>query len=430
MDKGKASEGAERQANVSDARGIYIGDGGKQINYFYGALPSDVGLTSPRLVGMIPSLADCRQTRQAEREIELASQAKGAAVSCMVLSGMGGVGKTQIAAAFAHRMRDRGDVALLIWASAVSRDSIINAYAEAARKALGIEGGNPAESAARLLAWLAEANSPRWLIVLDNLNDPADINGLWPPDIAMRGLTIVTTRRRDSALSGQGRKLFEVGVFTPAESASYLHNRFAGQEQLSVEADHLAEDLGHLPLALAQSTAYMLDLALDCANYRVRLNSRRHRLADILPDPASLPDEHTATVAVTWSISIERADRLRPVGLARPMLELIAGSYDQDEYRYITNGNFWSPILTSSYARGYLSARLGKTIEQEEARDAFFCLRKFSLISIDPAGGYHYIWSHPVLRRVVRDSLSESEREEVQHTIREATFNYFLISQM
>ncbi|MET8747753.1 hypothetical protein [Streptomyces sp. NPDC004728] len=49
---------------------------------------------------------------------------------------------------------------------------------------------------------------------------------------------------------------------------------------------------------------------------------RIRKLADLLPEPGALPDDQTATVAATWSLSIERADQLRPAGLARPMLQL------------------------------------------------------------------------------------------------------------
>jgi hypothetical protein len=193
-----------------------------------------------------------------------------------------------------------------------------------------------------------------------------------------------------------------------------------------VEADLLAIDLGHLPLALAQATAYILDLALNCASYRVRLHNRRHRLADLIPDTASLPDERQATVSATWSMSIERANRLRPVGLARPLLEVIAGSYDQDPYGYIQNGRFWSPVVESLSVAKYLAARLRRPVPQQhseeirdEIRDALYCLKRFSLISIQPAGHFYYIWTHPVLRRVVRDGLSVGRTEEVQHVVAE-----------
>jgi hypothetical protein len=211
----------------------------------------------------------------------------------------------------------------------------------------------------------------------------------------------------------------KVDVFTPEKSASYLRDRLAGQEQLLVEADLLASDLGHLPLALAQATAYMLDLALDCASYRTRLHSKRQKLAGLRPDANSLPDERRAIVAATWSISIERANELRPVGLARPLLELVAGSYDQDPYGYIRNGRFWSPVIEGRIVLEYLAVLLRRPVQAEEVRDALHCLQKLSLISIYPDGYHYYIWTHPALRRVVRDGLPERQRKKVKEVIAE-----------
>jgi hypothetical protein len=51
--------------------------------------------------------------------------------------------------------------------------------------------------------------------------------------------------------------------------------------------------------------------------YRIRLADRARTLPDLVPEDSGLPDAHSATVAATWPLSIEHADRLRPTGLAR-----------------------------------------------------------------------------------------------------------------
>ncbi|MFF0148009.1 hypothetical protein [Amycolatopsis sulphurea] len=47
--------------------------------------------------------------------------------------------------------------------------------------------------------------------VLDDVQCPADLQGLWPPAVAA-GQVLVTTRRKDAALWGRGRHWVEVGV--------------------------------------------------------------------------------------------------------------------------------------------------------------------------------------------------------------------------
>ncbi|WP_143022860.1 hypothetical protein [Lentzea jiangxiensis] len=93
-----------------------------------------------------------------------------------------------------------------------------------------------------------------------------------------------------------------------------------GRPGLLNDAAELVRALGSLPLALAQAAAYMLDRQLSYAAYRVRLAGRR--LASVVPEPGGLSDEHRATVAATWSLSVRQADLLIPEGVARPLLEV------------------------------------------------------------------------------------------------------------
>jgi hypothetical protein len=57
--------------------------------------------------------------------------------------------------------------------SATTRTGIIAGYAQAAGDVTGLEDGDPQRAADRFLAWLA-GTGRRWLIVLDDLTDPAD----------------------------------------------------------------------------------------------------------------------------------------------------------------------------------------------------------------------------------------------------------------
>src|SRR5450755_323515 len=85
--------------------------------------------------------------------------------------------------------------------------------------------------------------------------DPDDVRGLWPTGAA--GRVLVTTRRRDPAMVGHGRSVVDVAVFTPAEATQFLTRKLDNSPVPGVlnGAQGLAEDLGRLPLALAQAGA-------------------------------------------------------------------------------------------------------------------------------------------------------------------------------
>jgi hypothetical protein len=194
-------------------------------------------------------------------------------------------------------------------------------YAQAATEIGQLFTQDVERAAEWFLGWL-QTTSRRWLVVLDDLADPADLRGLWPTGAS--GRTVVTTRRRDAVLTDCGRVLIDVGLYTSPEAIAYLQNKLgAGGQHVMAEARELAADLGYLPLALAQAATFVRDRGETCAGYRRRLGNRRRRLSEILPEDA-LADDYRATVAATWSISVKRADALAPAGLARPVLQLVS----------------------------------------------------------------------------------------------------------
>jgi tetratricopeptide repeat protein/NB-ARC domain-containing protein len=345
---------------------------------------------------VIPAAADCFQPRSGVADLDAAAE-----VPALVLSGLGGVGKTQLAARYARRLYLAGELDLLVWVSAANRTAVVTGYAQAARDVAADDSPDGETGADRFLAWLARTDR-RWLVVLDDLAEPGDLSRGWPPD-TRTGRVLVTTRRRDAALAGNGRRLVQVGLFTPAEALGYLSDKLAVADGRLVEAAELAADLGHLPLALAQAAAYLIDRGLDCVAYRRRFAQRR-RLADLVPETGALPDDHQATVARTWSLSVDLADQLAPAGLARPLLEL-AGVLDPNG---IPVAVFTTPAVLADLSAVLSGAAEPSTAyrppDAEAARDALRCLHRLSLVDYDSAGAAVRV--HALVQRATRDSTA------------------------
>ncbi|WP_155856078.1 tetratricopeptide repeat protein [Cellulomonas sp. URHD0024] len=321
------------------------------------------------------------------------------AVSQVLLAGPGGAGKTQLAAAAFHRARARGG--LLVWVPASSRQAVLSAYARVWRAIVnesldgrvspsaGSSHAHDEETQADLLmAWLRAADRP-WLIVLDDLEDPSELDGLWP--VGHRGHSIVTTRRRDAMVIRSAARVVPVGMFSPAESVEYLRSRLTvdpvvgALEPTAAELAALAEALGHFPLALSQAAAFLIDSGMEVSAYRGLVEDDRERLSDLFPR-SSPADGHDGTVATTWRLAADRAAALAPPGSVRRTLELVAvlaptGTPEQ--------------VLTSAAACDWVGGR---------PRDVLLALRALHRLSLlDHEGGV--VAMHALVQRAVREAL-------------------------
>jgi hypothetical protein len=320
------------------------------------------------------------------------------AIRQVVLTGPGGAGKSQLAAAAFHRARSRGGV--FAWVPASSRQSVLTAYARTWRViASGAQEGRPLDAyghdeqaqADLLVAWMRSAGQP-WLVILDDVDDPMELDGLWP--IGEQGRSIVTTRRRDAALIRPSARVITVGMFEPQESQAYLRSRLpadqavgAGAAAADGELAALAAALGHFPLALSQAAAYLIDTAMSVAAYRRLVDDRRERIDDLFPS-SSPADGHDRTVASTWQVSAARAGALARPGTAQRLLELMA---------MLAPEGVPEAVLTTPAA----CAQIGGT--QRDALHALRALHRLSLVTHDAST----VAMHALVQRAVLDHVPE-----------------------
>ncbi|MFE9746452.1 NB-ARC domain-containing protein, partial [Saccharothrix saharensis] len=404
-----AEDGGGQHASVVGS-GVVVQAGRDAVVTIHHAAPR---VAWPVRVGVPPPLAEHYQERRghalltealaAHRPVVVVGARHGAGV---VVSGLGGVGKSQLAAWHAWQVWSDAHVDVAVWLSALGRDAVVTAYAEAARRVLveddPLIAERPREQAAESFReWLA-GTTRRWLVVLDDVQDPADVRGLVPPPGA-GGQVIVTSRLRDAALAA-GRHLIELDVFTEAEALDYLAGALGDRGDADrAQFEGLARDLGWLPLALGQAVAFIVDQPmLTVAAYRELFADRRRTLAELTPAEGALP-EHQATIAATWSLSIDRADRAGGRGLASKTLR-IASVLD-------ANGAPLA-VFTSRPVLRHLRRAAWRRVRVEAVLDALTRLHRFNLITLTPAAAddrtHHRTGAvrvHALVQRSVRDDL-------------------------
>ncbi|MFE9776350.1 FxSxx-COOH system tetratricopeptide repeat protein [Streptomyces sp. NPDC005931] len=370
----------------------------------------------PRLtVGYVPVPVDCYENRAGLRDLLETSAPGRTTVLGQVITGMGGVGKTQLAADYAQTAYDEGAVDVLVWITASSRAAVTDGFTDAAARLLGVPHDDPGAAAA-FLNWLAlapgtkdsgQVPGARWLIVLDDVPQPEALQGLWPPDVP-HGQTLITTRNRDAALMDSNRRRIDVGCFSSEEACSYLDAKLAthGRREAPDQVAGLAEDLGRLPLALSQAIPYMVNRRLDCAAYRARLADRAKTLNDVLPAAGGLPDQQSRTVAAAWDLSIELADQQPPVGLARPALHLVS---------LLDPNGVPGTVLTAEPVLAALDShhttRLASGVPSpDDVQEALWNLHQFSLVEHTPEHPCQTIRVHQLVQRAVHERLPDAVR--------------------
>jgi hypothetical protein len=338
-----------------------------------------------RLAPRPPFLAG-REELLAELDARLAGDSSGPRT--VVLSGLGGAGKTSVAVEYAHRHLDQAGVA---WQLAAEDAAVLAAgFADLAAQlgaTGGAGGGDPVAAVHSALA----AYDGGWLLVFDNAPDRASVAGLVPP--AGNGRVLVTSRNA----VWPPRQLVEVPVLDTGVAAGLLVER-TGDADVPA-AVGLAEATGGLPLALEQAAAYIQATSDTLAGYLAGFGRRR---ADLLA--RGEPEGYPGTVATTWALAFTELERSDPgaVGLLR-LLAFCAP--DAVPLRLLLRPR---PGLAGKL-NPQVAEVLAPLLEDDlAAGDAVAALRRYSLVR--PAGD-GAVSVHRLVQAVTADQMPQQLRE-------------------
>jgi thioredoxin-like negative regulator of GroEL len=371
---------------------------------------SDRTVEWPVQVGLVPPLADCYQRRHALNQISRSLlNVRLSSARTFVISGLPGTGKTQVACAVARKAWTGRVVDLLLWVSASSEEAILTAYGQAAR-AIGLTAtAEDTEIAGSSLMTWFETTERRWLVILDDVQDPSDLRGLWPK--GPRGRLLLTTKRKDAVFTERRRRLIEIGPFDDREARAYMKAKLRATPHAIEGVDALVDDLGLLPLALAQAASYIKNQALSCQLYSQRFRDRQTALAEILPADA-LADDYHATLSTSIGLSTSAADTLAPEHQARSALVLAAFLSPNG----IPEAVFLSPTALTFLNRTYSGRRTPpppNVVGADAMRDALRVLHRFSLIVHSPHEEARSVHIHGLVQRTAREWLSDEQSTQL-----------------
>jgi tetratricopeptide (TPR) repeat protein len=319
-----------------------------------------------------------------------------AALQVQALSGLAGVGKTQLAVEYAYRAASNYQA--ILWVRADAPDILQSSFVELA-EVLDLPEKSEASQPAMVKAvktWLQE--NTRWLLIVDNLEDIDLLRDLVPAPHA--GHILVTTR---SHRTGQIAHRIDLEPMPIDEGALLLLRRakhllpsarlHEATESEQAMAKDIAQAVHGLPLALDQAGAYIEETGRGLSDY-ARLYEQ-HALP-LLKRRGASGHDHPASVTTTFSLSLEKLKTLNPTAIE--LLEFCAFLHpDAIPEEMITDGAAALPALLSSAATDPLE--FDRAIED---------LLKFSLIQ--RKSDQNILIVHRLVQAVVRDGMSEERQ--------------------
>ncbi|MCJ1470073.1 hypothetical protein MMC07_008718 [Pseudocyphellaria aurata] len=236
------------------------------------------------------------ELQQIEEGLELAllQSSNRLRLKIVVLQGMGGVGKSQLAIEYA--IRHQGVYSAIFWcngkteallrlelaaiAEQIPLKGVLGSNGKILKDEVGLETAITA-----VFDWLSETHNTKWLIIVDNVDTQRAVilsaegstdtsYNIWK-HFPRHGSLLITSRLASLRRIGKGVEIREVST---QDGLQILCNATGGDTK-DREAAIIVEKLQGLPLAIAQAGAYIYEMSITPKKY---LDSYEARTRDIL----------------------------------------------------------------------------------------------------------------------------------------------------
>lgn len=208
-----------------------------------------------------------RKNELKELANNLLDKSKSGIVIIQAVTGMGGLGKTQLAVEFGYRYGKyfRG----VHWINLADPSQLDSEIANCGREMDFPNFPEEQSEQVKLTLNTWKTTGPN-LLILDNFEEPNQANHVFNK-LRHSNIRILVTSRRIDWYPTLGVSKLALEIFSPDESVSFLQKFFEGsytnREDSKNDLESLAERLGHLPLSLELASRYLRHKRLKIPEY-------------------------------------------------------------------------------------------------------------------------------------------------------------------
>jgi len=318
------------------------------------------------------------------------------------ISGLGGIGKTQTAVEYTYRYRS--EYRFIFWTRADTEVALQAGCVEIA-KLLDLpekDATNPADTVQAVRHWLEHTGE--WLLIFDNADTPEVLKASYPR--TPKGHILLTSRAQIFDTLGIARPL-ALEKMQPGEALSFLYTRTGRAEGDPAEknaAEHLAAELGYLPLALEQAAAY---ITAKTARFQDSLASFQKQRLALLNKAQPKTGEYPASVASTWALNFQEVEK-EPVAADILRVSAFLSPDDIPLELFSSGASQLGPVLADALATSEDPLALNEALEP---------LMRYSLIRRDVDAQTYSI--HRMVQEVVKDQVGvERQAEWAERVVR------------
>jgi nucleoside phosphorylase/tetratricopeptide (TPR) repeat protein len=236
----------------------------------------------------------------------------------VAITGLGGVGKTQVALEVAYRIRFQDTECSVFWIACTSHAMVEQAFQSIAQT-LGLLDGKPADVKEQVKIYLSSEHAERWLLIFDNADDTEmwlEANDTTPAledflPQSEQGLILFTTRNQKLAMKLAPFSIVRIPDLDRETAFQILRKTLANENLLkdNIAAATLLEHLAFLPLAITQASAYIIENNISLSDYLALLREQEQDAVELLSedfrDPGRYNDIQNPVIA-TWLISFKQ----------------------------------------------------------------------------------------------------------------------------